>query len=37
MLKEQTERDLGIRDFVYLNIIELDSCYNKGGETAQKT
>ena len=24
MLKEQTERDLGVRDFVYLNIIDLD-------------
>ena len=37
MLKEQTERDLDMRDFVYLNIVELGSRYDKSGKIIQKT
>ena len=31
MLREQTGRDLGVRDFVHPNIVELGSCYSEGG------
>ena len=31
MLKEQTGRDLGVRDFVHPNIVELGSRYGEGG------